>query len=89
MSEGGIWCLIIDTADGAVLLPTSAAAEVINARTEPREYEAGKAMMSLRGSVAFVGHQPKYETEVSESAASVLAPPATRSLLRRANFLTW
>ena len=39
---------------------------------EARAYESGTVQYSLRGEVAFTGHQPKFETSVVESPAAVL-----------------
>jgi MarR-like DNA-binding transcriptional regulator SgrR of sgrS sRNA len=39
---------------------------------EARGYEAGEADLSLRGAVAFAGHEPKYPTTVNEGPATVL-----------------
>jgi ABC-type transport system substrate-binding protein len=39
---------------------------------EARAYEAGEADFSLRGAVAFAGHEPKYPTASAESGAAVL-----------------
>ena len=39
---------------------------------EARGYEAGEADVSLRGAVAFAGHEPKYPTVSIESRATVL-----------------
>jgi len=39
---------------------------------EPRLYERGDLHMSLRGDVAFSGHQPKYATDEVEGPATVL-----------------
>ncbi len=39
---------------------------------EPRSYESGASHVSLRGSVAFAGHQPKYRTGMVESPATLL-----------------
>jgi peptide/nickel transport system substrate-binding protein len=39
---------------------------------EARRYEAGETQWSLRGQVAFAGHQPKFTTDEVESPASVL-----------------
>ncbi len=40
---------------------------------EPRLYERGKVQLSLRGDVAFSGHQPKYATGEVEGPATVLS----------------
>jgi peptide/nickel transport system substrate-binding protein len=39
---------------------------------EARGYEAGEADVSLRGAVAFAGHEPKYPTVAIESRATIL-----------------
>jgi MarR-like DNA-binding transcriptional regulator SgrR of sgrS sRNA len=43
-----------------------------SADDEPRLYERGDVHMSLRGAVAFSGHQPKYATDEVEGPATVL-----------------
>ena len=43
------------------------------AEQEATDYEAGRAHMSLRGDVAFAGHQPAYRTRVVASPAILLA----------------
>jgi MarR-like DNA-binding transcriptional regulator SgrR of sgrS sRNA len=43
-----------------------------DATEEARAYEAGEADLSLRGAVAFSGHEPKYPTVVHEGPATVL-----------------
>ncbi len=40
---------------------------------EARAYEVGDADVSLRGAVAFAGHQPKYATDVVDGTATWLA----------------
>ena len=40
---------------------------------EARLFESGKVELSLRGAVAFSGHQPKYATDEVEGAATVLS----------------
>jgi peptide/nickel transport system substrate-binding protein len=40
---------------------------------EPRAYEAGDMDVSLRGSVAFAGHRPKYPTAQIDGPATILA----------------
>jgi peptide/nickel transport system substrate-binding protein len=44
----------------------------LSADDEARGYEAGEADVSLRGAVAFAGHEPKYPTVAVESRATVL-----------------
>lgn len=39
---------------------------------EARDYEVGRTHLSLRGPVAFAGHQPKYVTESAQGPATVL-----------------
>jgi ABC-type transport system substrate-binding protein len=39
---------------------------------EARAYESGDSHISLRGDVAFAGHQPKYATRVTEGPATLL-----------------
>lgn len=59
---------------------------------EPRGYEAGEADLSLRGAVAFAGHEPKYPTVVHEGSATgltyigfgTLHPVTTEPRFRRA-----
>ena len=40
---------------------------------EARAYEVGELLLSLRGPVAFTGHEPKYPTEATAGPAVVLA----------------
>ncbi|HLU66821.1 MAG TPA: ABC transporter substrate-binding protein [Kofleriaceae bacterium] len=42
------------------------------ATAEARAYEIGALAMSFRGAVAFTGHQPKYQTEVTSGPAVVM-----------------
>ena len=57
---------------------------------EARSYEAGNIHMSLRGAVAFAGHQPKYATSVVNGQTSVLVyvgfGRSHRALLARSEF---
>lgn len=39
---------------------------------EARAYETGASHVSLRGAVAFAGHQPKHPTEIAEGPATIL-----------------
>ncbi len=43
------------------------------ANAEARAYEVGELLLSLRGPVAFTGHEPKYPTEATAGPAVVMA----------------